>query len=304
MLETQITRHSFFVTPRGTERFTEHAPLCIEEPDHQVCNCTRAVTERPAGELESVTQIITFSEAIDKYQMRLYMTAHFRKGERFLASETHDDCDVGFTASWPKAEGKPPNRYKSTREANNEHAHFRFVRKDHAHVQVTGTGDNEDIDCTLGDVLFGDKVDTSRFFNGFSQTRLDLSGLTPEDVWVHRCCFGSESWARVQRERGEAELLWRLQRLAARIRDEVAPRNEIYDVPSEQLYPIDVREVRSRVTSTQSDSWYVHDAFLLFEKVLAGFQDVLLPYNDLWKALRRVDDESREMMIARSKERK
>ncbi len=287
----RITRHNFFHGETQHERFTEHAPLCVEDVSHDLCNCTKTVTERPAGEPESVSQIIEFAETIGKYRMRLEMVSHFQGGERYSASDTHEDSAVNFWIHWPRSETKPAPRFGNKED---EHAYFWFSRENSLQVQVSGTGDGfkaregvDALDCTLGHVYFGNNVDVSRLFNGFSASRVvDLSKIDAGDVWTHHCSFGAESWSKITIKH-EVERLQRLRALAARIHGDVAPCN---------IVNLDVEDVRERVIATETSRWLASDAFQLIEKMLIGFQD-----SDLRKDLTRVSEEATAMLIAKSK---
>ncbi len=255
-MNTKVTRHSFYRGKTQFERFTEHAPLCVEDSGHDLCNCTRTVTDRPVGEPENVVQVITFEEIFGKYQMKLDM-------EIGGTTSTCDQNAVMFTIRWPRAEGKPPRAFSDDKD---EHAYFWFVREDNCQVEVTGTGDNGDVDCTLGSVLFGNRVDVSTFFNGALPSRVvDLTKISPEDVWLHYTMFG-EAWARIE-DNWTVGRLHNLQRLATRIRDDVSSRNVVTR---------SVAEVRASVDDSDAAKWLVRDAFDTIYKLLDVFQDSIL----------------------------
>lgn len=287
-METRVTRYSFFRDKHAFTRFDEHSPpLCVAEVPHAICDCTRSVEDRPAGEPESVSQIIDFVETIGPYKMRLEMTiAHHGHGiasEETIADLRRDDNLIKFWIHWPRKEGVPAPSKMIHGLREDEHAYFWFLRPDHLKVDVTGTGDHDDLDCTLGNVLFGNAVDVSTFFNGHSPSRVvDLSKIAPDDVWVHHCTIGDEAQAKL--EDGREAACWReFKRHADLIRSLIAPINAI---------DVGVDEVRERASVPAEQA--IASCFAYLEAVLYGFQG-----SALRKAMAKVDAEATEKMLAR-----
>lgn len=280
-METTVTRHSYFRGPHRTERHTEHAPPRPPESPHDVCCCTREVAERPPGEPTSVSQTVTFTEAVGEYRMRLDLTATRPRAtpEEALAAYQHSNNAPHFRVTWPRS--RPPGAYSW--QQGDERADFHFLRPDHLQVSVSGTGDGGDVDCASGRVLFGNEVDVSTFMNGHSPSRVvDLKVLHPDDAWTHFGMQGHEAWARLSSAR-EVERLRHLQYLARKIQKEVTPLNVVYP---------DVRAIRSGATATQTDRWWVADCFGLLENLLRGFQtsalrqDLLRVYEEVVRKMK------------------
>lgn len=272
VVNTTVTRHNFFRGVAQYERFTEHAPLCVEEAEHDVCNCTKSVVERPPGEPAIISQTVKFTEQVGPYRMQLSLGA---------STDTADNNAAMFSIYWPRDAGKPPRRHGE----KGEHAYFWFTRDDHLKVEVSGTGDNGDIDCTLGDVFFGNEVDLSKLRNGWMPSKVvDLSTLTPDDVWTHYCLFGPEARSKLSNER-EIGRLQKLRQLASRIKEEIAQCS---------VFDASVSDVRARVTGTDADRWHVMDAFNLLEKLVPGFRD-----SALRRDIARVHEEALRVMFER-----
>ena len=176
MSELQVTRYSFFKGDTQTLRFAEHAPP-KDECNHPICNCTRHVAERPAGEPHQVTQSIILTK-----------DAPYKK--------TEFDLSTGWlTFRWdlsPEDEKKCVSTWR--REDEDHHAYFMFNHKQRSvRIEIAVPG------YPPGDYIFphlymGNQIDISTFFNGHSpSTVVDLSKLSTEDVWIHENGFGTEA---------------------------------------------------------------------------------------------------------------
>ena len=158
----------FFELKQGYLRYSESSPE-EKECDHQVCNCTKAVSVRPDGEPQQKQQYIEFIK--DQYTVTLYGTGcHFTKimpGKHY--------------SSWDK-----DNKWPS-----NNHAYFWFG-ENKINIEITKTDFNE-VGCFFGHMYLGNKIDISRFFNGHSPSRIvDLSKIGSNELWMHYNGFSSE----------------------------------------------------------------------------------------------------------------
>ncbi len=210
-----ITRHSFYSRPGAqTQRFTEHAPPVSEpEHDHDLCGCTRTVSDRPKGYPSSVRQEVSLEATIGEVVVALRLEAH------------RDEDAVRFWIRWPGRATETPSDYATWHEAmvakgsivprkdahQGPHAYFwssrtheapgpGFVRAresfDNLQIEVTGLPGIGRTDALLGHLYFGNAVDTSQFFNGHAPSRIvDLGKLGPGDVWAHQGSFGREAMA-------------------------------------------------------------------------------------------------------------
>ena len=71
-------------------------------------------------------------------------------------------------------------------EGDEDHAYFRFDDRERSvSVEVTSPGFGL-IGVALTSVHLGNRIDTSRFFNGHSPSRVvDLGGIATDQVWIH-----------------------------------------------------------------------------------------------------------------------
>jgi hypothetical protein len=190
-----IERHSFFQDPcAGTLRFSEVAPPpAVAECEHQVCNCTKHVLTRPAGEPHEVHTAAIFVEQMGKYQVKLQL-----RGER-----------VDFSLHWPR-ERPVVDMFDNGRQ---DHAYFWWgCSGSGCQVEITGTGENLPVNCSFGHVYFGNQVNISEFFNGHSPSRVvKLDQIKPEQVWVHHGGVGEEFLSFFPPEHPETAQWWVLQ---------------------------------------------------------------------------------------------
>lgn len=168
-MNVSVIRHSFFSGPRGTLRFTERSPSQENDGDHQVCNCTQHVTTQPTGTPHYINQTIEITVEADPYSVQLRL------------SQEH----AYFTIWGPKTGAR--------HDRSQEHAYFWFTPR-YLRVEVTGTGDHDDLDVTFGNVYWGNQIDTSRMMNGHSPSRIvDTRQIGADQIWAHDCCFGDEA---------------------------------------------------------------------------------------------------------------
>lgn len=179
-MNVEIERLSFYPSPgRGTLRYAEHEPPHSGEP-HFECGCTKNVDERPEGEPKGVQVLPQIC---------------FVHEGRFFRYEP----STGF---WIYPEAGP---YR----ADGPHAYFWLHGQNALQVEIVSKpwkvvdGEIErrkPVECFLTNLYRGNGVDASRFFNGHSPTRLDLSWVKPDTVWVHACTFGWEAAKEIQEE--------------------------------------------------------------------------------------------------------
>jgi hypothetical protein len=76
----------------------------------------------------------------------------------------------------------------------NPHAYF-WQNPYQLKVEISKKGCSFDnVECFLGDLFFGNKVDISTLMNGHSHSKVvDLSSIDSKDLWVHRCTWGIEA---------------------------------------------------------------------------------------------------------------
>ena len=171
--EFSAFRHNFFRQKNGgTLRFSEHSPHKTE-CEHQVCNCTKAVTKRPEGKPFQVSQGIKVSGGNGRFEMT-----------------AGSGASVNFTFLLPtsmKSELDSPDQ--------RPHAYFHFGKTfDLLRIEITKPHYGL-VDCFFGHLYFGNQVDISTLMNGHSPSRVvNLSRIEKDDVWCHSCCSGRESW--------------------------------------------------------------------------------------------------------------
>lgn len=181
-MNVTVERHSFFKSPEGDHlRYTERSPQCPEE-DHQICNCTKNVKDRPLGEPESVSQDIILTDTLENMTVEYSL----KKQE--------------FTFRW---EGPIPR----------SHAYFWFnddrcpSRRLYVEVTVPGYGL---VDHFFGHIFFGNDIDTSKLLNGHSPSKLiDLTSIKSDQVWAHVCHWGAEA-IEMFTEENETYVLWQI----------------------------------------------------------------------------------------------
>lgn len=173
-MNLQLDRYSFWRTRQGTLRHAEHCPPKADH-EHQLCNCTRHVTERPEGVPDQIQPSVEWTVQMGKYRVQL----------RAVAGKVY------FTLRWTR-DVPHVSRWGTRTE---DHAYFWFdPERRHLQVEVTGTGDSEEIDCSFASVFFGNEADISTLFNGWKPSEIvNLAQIAPEAVWVHHCNGGCEA---------------------------------------------------------------------------------------------------------------
>jgi hypothetical protein len=171
----EVRRNLFFSgVKQGYLRYSEISPP-KEECDHQVCNCTKAVQDRPAGEPEQQNQHIQFVE----------------KGKDYTYEVNLVSTGCQFVLRWPGVVWDKEHKWFSK-----NHAYYWFNSNgvdNMIQIEIIKEGYGK-TNCFFAHVYLGDIIDTSRFFNGHSNSRIvDLTKLKSDEVWAHQCGFGSEA---------------------------------------------------------------------------------------------------------------
>ena len=167
--EIRVFRDSFFAVPsRGHLRWTEASPESAHRHSFE-CGCTANADQRPSGRPEQVRQEIwiVWKDCVIRIEDEVSCPwVTFRR--------------AGDTEAWI-------DRYAAGgAEGDEDHAYFRFDDHEHAiNVQVTSPGFGL-IGVVLTSVHLGNQIDTSRFFNGHSPSRVvDLGKIATDQVWIH-----------------------------------------------------------------------------------------------------------------------
>lgn len=163
----------FYYTEEGTLRYSEDSPL-RERCEHQVCNCTKATTQKLLVPADQVQQYVEYIKNDKNYKYEVGL----------------DSDGLKFTLRWPGV-------------VTDDHG---WTSKNHAYYWFNSNGVNNMIQieiskqgygsvCTFFASLYlGNQVDTGRFFNGHSNSRIvDLTKLKPDELWAHQCGFACES---------------------------------------------------------------------------------------------------------------
>jgi hypothetical protein len=190
-MKVKVERLSSFKNLEGgTLRYTEHSPYCHEE-DHQICNCTKNVKDRPLGEPVYISQDIILTDTLENMSVEY----SFR--------------NQGFTFKW---EGQIPR----------SHAYFWFnddrclSRRLYVEVTVPGYGP---VDHFFGHVFFGNDVDISKLLNGHAPSKIiDLKSIEADQIWAHACNWGGEAIEMFNRG-DEADTLWGIKDSLDRIKN-------------------------------------------------------------------------------------
>lgn len=187
----KVSRHLFFKKPGSkTLSYEESAPAPEHKcEDHDVCGCTRAVSERPEGEPESVKQSLRFDGEQDfpPYFWSFELTSPW------------------LTLRWEKDE-------KTGKVKADPHAYLTFGRNS-LHVEyvepykITADIDDFSDHAFFADMYLGNDVDTSTMMNGHSPSRIvDLSKIKKDALWLHHCAWGNEAMAFME---GAETVLWK-----------------------------------------------------------------------------------------------
>lgn len=212
----EVNRNLYFYTKQGTLRFSENSPV-KEECDHQVCNCTKAVKDRPDGEPNQKQQYI---ELIEKDKDYTYEVGLSGQG-----------CN--FTLRWPGEVWDKDHKWSSK-----NHAYYWFNSNGMIQIEIIKEGYGN-TDCFFAHVFRGNVVDTSKFFNGHSNSRIvDLTALEPNELWTHYCGMAQEAQCSF-RECDETQE-WRK---VYRIQEEIAGSARTFD----QDFASPVEKIRAGV---------------------------------------------------------
>jgi hypothetical protein len=225
-MNVKVVRYNFFRQERGPIlRFTEHSPAC-EEHDHQICNCTKNVKERPEGVPSSVNQNILL-ENKDNELIKSFsgITAEFS-----LSS-------LETTFRWELDEAIKDGLCEDSPVTKKAQAYFYFNRNEinnHISVTITLPGYGN-VDCFFGHVFFGNDVDTSRLMNGHAPSRIiDLSKIKPNQIWVHDCNWGGEA-VEFLKENEEFNLWWEIKNKVDNIKKMSEPFVNDKDISVDEL---------------------------------------------------------------------
>lgn len=163
----EVRRNLFFKSPQGYLRYSENSSV-KEECDHQICNCTKAVKDRPDGEPNQKQQYIHLYEKDEHYNYEIGLAS--------------SGCN--FTLRWPGEVHKWSSK---------NHAYYWFNSNGMIQIEIIKEGYGN-TGCFFAHVFRGNTVDISTFFNGHSKSRIvDLTELKPDELWVHCCGMGAEA---------------------------------------------------------------------------------------------------------------
>jgi len=177
----EITRNLYFHSPEGYLRYAERSPA-KEECDHQICNCTKSVAKKPAGEPSQKQQYIEFIEKDKDYTYEVGLAG----------------TGCNFTLRWPGEVWDKDHKWCSK-----NHAYYWFNDNKMIQIEIIKEGYGG-TDCFFSHLYLGNEVDTSRFYNGHSKSKIvDLSKIKPKELWTHYCGMGQEAMRSLSEEVGE-----------------------------------------------------------------------------------------------------
>lgn len=220
-LQVEVVRTKFFRGERGeTLAWRESSPP--EPPhEHQQCNCTKVIAEHPKWEPFEI------QTAVKMKQQGRTRDFSVTLGEK-----------PWFTFQWGKSRA-----YFVSDKA--------LIR---GTIPLPGYGNS---DCFFGNLFFGKNVDISTLMNGHSPSRIiDLSKLSPEDVWVHQCNFGKEALALIT-DLEERKKWWEARALLDRI-EEISVRYEKCGEPVNRLRERVAADERLIGMVAQVRDWFAH----------------------------------------------
>jgi len=192
----KVERHSFFKGPLQTLRWTESSPEEVSDhEDRGGCGCTQDVAKRPDGEPNQISQNITLEDQDTEYH---------------LASNWFVFGSMGRTP----------------------HGYFHFIDEKSVRIEIIP---NEEVDQFFITTLYcGNEINTSRMFNGSSPSKLDLSKIDPDQIWLHDCGANGEA-IRFLEDSGEI-IAWKVALSHAyEIRKQIEPFAKDYTTPVEVL---------------------------------------------------------------------
>lgn len=239
----------FFELKQGYLRYSESSPE-EKECDHQVCNCTKAVSVRPDGEPQQKQQYIEFIKDYPK-------NSQFEKFEVTLSG---NGCK--FTLRMP---GQVYSTYDKNREwGQNNHAYFWFKNDNGLQIEITKPKYNK-VDCFFGHMYFGNKIDISKFFNGHSKSRIvDLSKIGSNELWMHHNGFSDEKLISMK----ECEETERWHEVFT-LQKEISKKARTYEEDYDSL----VVDIRERVEKETEMLGKVETLCKWFEKVLTNLDE-------------------------------
>lgn len=177
-----VERHSFFdpaATHTPNRRFTEYWPP-RPHVEHQLCNCTKEVCERPEGEPRSISQHFLLS------------------GENGIPWEfSLGTGNLTFKWGEKDAEGNRPYEPHSYFMFGSDYWNSKPRHGASLKVGVVESHTSEDAQekVFMGTLYLGNEVDTSTLMNGHAPSRIiDLSTVGPNQIWTHECMWGEEAF--------------------------------------------------------------------------------------------------------------
>ena len=275
----QIGRHNFFHVPvykdgkflgHTNHRWSEYSPTQTE-CEHQQCNCTKVVTERPEGEPASIQLSIDAVIEDDKRRFeaslgedRMHYT--FRWGEK-VDQEFHN------------ADGTLPKIFK-------EHAYFWLCNKGSGfkfEIPKAGYGY---VDAVLCNIYLGNKVDISTLYHGHSPSKIvDLTKIDPRQIWAHEDCMTREAMAFMDMNSWESEEWWKLWGRSMEIIDKTAP----IELAGRKTNT-SVDKLRSVVESDALISTNLEAAYRFLSDILDNFDQT-----EAWKCISKVHQEGEKI---------
>lgn len=168
----QITRNLYYYTKQGTLRYSEDSPP-RERCEHHICNCTKQTTQKqlyPADQSQQYVEYIK-NDKNYKYEVRL------------------DSEGLKFTLRWS---GVVKSGYG---DVSKNHAYYWFNSNgvnNMIQIEISKQGYGS-VATFFAHLYLGNQVDTGKFFNGHSNSRIvDLTKLKSDEVWAHECGFARE----------------------------------------------------------------------------------------------------------------
>ncbi len=289
--QVRVDRFSFYRPASGqTLRFVEHAPPAPEH-DHEVCNCTRNVADRPPGSPHHVTQEVLIHGEFDG------MRSTFRLLEGSLRFE------------WGPKPATDPGIATLLR-GDGAHAYLRFGRHSNG---FGGRGEHSvEFGCTLPGhgppspvtngplghfsttLYMGNRIDTSRFLNGHSPSRSsEVKSLGPTDLWLHGYVWESDFLLERIRTMPESEETTAWREVFHRM-EEIQLRNGRYLFPEPS-----VDELHAQASSDQellSRVCFVRERVAMFIRALRA-TDLFRIDTEISDEMKRVAAEQRALRM-------
>ena len=173
----KVKRYNWFDINGQTTRWTESTSN-ESECDHQVCNCTKSVKDRPEGIPEAINTHVS---------------------DVFTIGDVSIDLDL-LPSFWFRI------YWTDVKNCNAPHTYL-MLNRDGFRVEHYSKGWSN-VDYFFGNIYFGNRVDISKLMNGHSPSRvIELHKLRAQDVWIHDCNWGKEDY-KVMEPGVEANTLW------------------------------------------------------------------------------------------------